>query len=174
MCGEKLQMLLVLLAYSGSPPRVRGKAVSGSCMQMVSGITPACAGKSKEPWRICEKQGDHPRVCGEKSGTVFSTFCIAGSPPRVRGKVRSYGSAVLLSGITPACAGKRGRERNAAPGYWDHPRVCGEKLSFPVHGHHHKGSPPRVRGKALVPFLPASRRRITPACAGKSKNVPKK
>ena len=44
----------------------------------------------------------------------------------------------------------------------------GEKLSCPVHGHHHKGSPPRGRGKGLR-LLPADTTvRITPAWAGKS------
>ena len=31
--------------------------------------------------------------------------------------------------ITPACAGKSCRQSNDIPMFWDHPRVCGEKVS---------------------------------------------
>ena len=51
-------------------------------------------------------------------------------------------------GITPAYAGKRRKKRRNFPANWDHPRLCGEKLS---------GSTQQQR-----------RRRITPAYAGKS------
>ena len=70
--------------------------------------------------------------------------------------------------ITPACAGKRGRCARRCRCRRDHPRVCGEKPWTPWEKIVLKGSPPRVRGKALVltDFMADSR--ITPACAGKS------
>ena len=69
--------------------------------------------------------------------------------------------------ITPACAGKRRSDWIIRSIYWDHPRMCGEKLgkiSAPNIG---QGSPPRMRGKDALCNDAESNRGITPACAGK-------
>ena len=47
VCGEKILAFRLSLTSGGSPPRVRGKAVSSSIALPSSGITPACAGKSQ-------------------------------------------------------------------------------------------------------------------------------
>ena len=110
---------------------------------------------------------DHPRVCGEKQLQDDTGTGVPGSPPRVRGKAQLQGSGLWFRGITPACAGKSSAIRLLPTVQQDHPRVCGEKLSCPVRGHHHKGSPPRVRGKERPKTLEACLAGITPACAGK-------
>ena len=46
--------------------------------------------------------------------------------------------------------------------------MCGEKFCPGVIANSIKGSPPRVRGKAIRKPKPKSAARITPACAGKS------
>ena len=90
------------------------------------------------------------------------------TPPQMRGKDALAPCLVVLLGITPACAGKRGRCARRCRCRRDQPRVCGEKPWTPWEKIVLKGSPPRVRGKALVltDFMADSR--ITPACAGKS------
>ena len=114
-----------------------------------TGITPACAGKSR-------KQLSHPST-------------LQGSPPRVRGKAvdaavyrgrwkdhpRVCGEknslqhpAPLCFGITPACAGKR--------------------IHYSIQHHCALGSPPRVRGKGGAADVDKHALGITPACAGKS------
>ena len=70
--------------------------------------------------------------------------------------------------ITPACAGKRRSDWIIRSIYWDHPRMCGEKLSKISAPNIGQGSPPRVRGKAGAAQRILSPSRITPACAGKS------
>ena len=112
-------------------------------------------------------RGDHPRVCGEKLISWAELTGTAGSPPRVRGKVRAGDGDRINPGITPACAGKSLRDcvRNVLR--QDHPRVCGEK---PYKGEvrvSSPGSPPRVRGKALTGEETRQKFGITPACAGK-------
>ncbi len=92
------------------------------------GITPAYAGKSHSP-----------RTPGARA---------PGSPPRMRGKVRS----VACSMTSPV----------------DHPRVCGEKHGVHVSLMWSAGSPPRMRGKARKPCSFTSCIGITPAYAGKS------
>ena len=54
-----------LVAFPGSPPRVRGIVCDKRPIAVKPGITPACAGNS-EPIVIDDPEGeDHPRVCGE-------------------------------------------------------------------------------------------------------------
>ena len=70
------------------------------------GITPADAGKTEPSSRLIRLNGDHPRGCGENSSSKTSCRLRAGSPPRMRGKLRGHLAAVKQNRITPADAGK--------------------------------------------------------------------
>ena len=168
MCGEKCAGYTKMRLEFGSPPRVRGKEYPPPPPAKQVGITPACAGKSKLPLLDYSPAWDHPRVCGEK--VVLSIFLVPlmGSPPRVRGKERQQPRKHRVTRITPACAGKSLTIPKLTTRSWDHPRVCGEKAYSTIWGCQQKGSPPRVRGKALPPQFVECAARITPACAGKS------
>ena len=106
VCGEKIGQSNRAARHLGSPPRMRGKAPARIAEMMLSRITPAYAGKSRcnlpstAPWK------DHPRVCGEKALSTFSSRKNSGSPPRMRGKVIAEAGHHQIGGITPACAGK--------------------------------------------------------------------
>ena len=127
VCGEKTWLQLYAIARQGSPPHVRGKGAPGNVSGAHNGITPACAGKSYiSGHHFCTLQ-DHPRMCGEKAGTVASIDAKVGSPPHVRGKVCMATGLRVSDGITPACAGKRESAENVGRAYVDHPRMCGEK-----------------------------------------------
>ena len=90
-------------------PRLRGEKYEGQIKQQGdTGITPACAGKSKKTTLPTLPCGDHPRLRGEKPVGRGLLPCKMGSPPLARGKVAFVASAMALLGITPACAGKRG------------------------------------------------------------------
>ena len=131
-------------------------------------ITPACAGRRDRPGLFCSIKKDHPRVCGEKMRNACSLSMRLGSPPRVRGEVTCFRIVKHTHRITPACAGRRNCRRIRAAGYWDHPRVCGEKAMQSFSKADILGSPPRVRGEADHAREISSVRRITPACAGRS------
>ena len=90
----------------GLPPRMRGKVISSLQCDFLSGIIPACAGKSFWPCTVLPRCRDHPRVCGEKNKFQTHGGPVEGSPPRVRGKGYASGFATLKGRITPACAGK--------------------------------------------------------------------
>ena len=167
VCGEKEDDDEHDFALWGSPPRVRGKAERRSKKAVDAGITPACAGKSRQtPWPS-HRSRDHPRVCGEKTVTTVTDTVFAGSPPRVRGKAVGRVWRQDRQGITPACAGKSSRFVCIGFGAWDHPRVCGEKQTRNQRIFCITGSPPRVRGKGgLLPDR-LCQPGITPACAGK-------
>ena len=106
VCGEKYRRLSLQYFQLGSPPRVRGKVVSGDALYVRPRITPACAGKSLHQYRRKGRRRGHPRVCGEKDDTNLILAIKVGSPPRVRGKACKTSSRHLMDRITPACAGK--------------------------------------------------------------------
>ena len=146
---------------------MRGKACPACRQPARLRITPAYAGKSTCgvmhqtcPW-------DHPRLCGEKFDRTLCAFCILGSPPPMRGKVRMMVLPVSHLGITPAYAGKStcGVMHQTCP--WDHPRLCGEKRFFFDCTCVSMGSPPPMRGKELSATISRQENRITPAYAGK-------
>ena len=110
VCGEKSPSPEKQNPPSGSPPRVRGKERCRSRQTVRRRITPACAGKRSAACIWPPLRKDHPRVCGEKTGTSSSPGMMFGSPPRVRGKGEREVQYGLLPGITPACAGKRLRQ----------------------------------------------------------------
>ena len=68
----------------------------------------------------------------------------------MRGKVRYIAASVWL--------------------FWDHPRVCGEKPKPRIWGTSPMESPPRMRGKVSGSAARRTKRRITPAYAGKSES----
>ena len=85
----------------------------------------------------------------------------------MRGKGAGGSGAAGVSGITPAYAGKSSLSEVVYGRGWDHPRVCGEKLKSDDADVTYKGSPPRMRGKALISIKDVKQAGITPAYAGK-------
>ena len=67
VCGEKKSGSAATACSSGSPPRMRGKVLSGLATWLPIGITPAYAGKRRKRPEHAVKPWDHPRVCGEKA-----------------------------------------------------------------------------------------------------------
>ena len=85
-CGEKLIWRQSKWLTTGSPPRMRGKALASYSAPTGIRITPAHAGKSRSIPSKSAMPWDHPRACGEKDGDLTRTTPTAGSPPRMRGK----------------------------------------------------------------------------------------
>ena len=147
-CGEKKPEIVFCQAEKGSPPRMRGKAMSQSRPTRRAGITPAHAGKRPPPGRRAPPGRDHPRACGEKYIVLYLFSDVQGSPPRMRGKDKRLRRSRRKDGITPAHAGKRRFPAACQHNNGDHPRACGEKSAIIAAGVLHQGSPPRMRGKA--------------------------
>ena len=132
-------------------------------------ITPACAGKTPSTAFCHAGRADHPRVCGENLIYTAYRALSSGSPPRVRGKLQHSFECAHVYRITPACAGKTCRFLPASSSCADHPRVCGENWRRSRRPTSRDGSPPRVRGKRCADGALRRPRRITPACAGKTR-----
>ena len=168
-CGENFGSKLGVGGDKGLPSRVRGKHLQRVGVALRVRITPACAGKTGSKKSKTAALKDHPRVCGENKSFVPGWAWLWGSPPRVRGKHSMRIEPNELYRITPACAGKTrcrtGKQRKKK----DHPRVCGENYIGKMFHLFHLGSPPRVRGKHACIRVLRCFRRITPACAGKTR-----
>ena len=146
---------------------MRGKGGLAGGRTVEHGITPAYAGKRARPKTPPLTPRDHPRMCGEKPADYVGYKLAKGSPPHVRGKVLYDDIELKNRGITPACAGKSTGMVIEAVRKEDHPRMCGEKNIWVVDAITSTGSPPHVRGKALLNSSKNLFSRITPACAGK-------
>ena len=168
LCGEKFQKNRRSPCYKGSPPPMRGKALSTSASCSAMRITPAYAGKSRvPPFRVLQRQ-DHPRLCGEKGlGDKIRPLRL-GITPAYAGKSIKGSPATHGGGDHPRlCGEKCGSLGHPAKVREDHPRLCGEKSGCRCPLDSRQGSPPPMRGK--VQQLPDRFRflGITPAYAGK-------
>ena len=126
VCGKNLVNTVLNPDSEGSPPRVREKPLESLVNQCVTGITPACAGKTHQRIILSCVGWDHPRVCGKNSSKLLDDVTSSGSPPRVREKRAVFRRNVQLMRITPACAGKTGLYALTQKTKRDHPRVCGK------------------------------------------------
>ena len=151
MGGEKIPSWQNKYPHQGSPPRGRGKEAGCGPQKSHARITPAWAGKRRQPSGPCAAPRDHPRVGGEKP---------AGGQHRAPKR-----------GITPAWAGKRSALVWVCAKPWDHPRVGGEKTKLILLFRFRLGSPPRWRGKVRAGVRPTAAAGITPALAGKRVGV---
>ncbi len=168
MGGEKPDVPSPGTRGTGSPPHGRGKVRQQPAIVVLTGITPAWAGKRRF-FVLCHNRAqDHPRMGGEKSFIYLLPFFRLGSPPHGRGKGQEPERWTLWPGITPAWAGKRMLWSEEKPLTGDHPRMGGEKAPQGQRLNLRLGSPPHGRGKVHL-FRPCPRRTgITPAWAGKS------
>ena len=89
----------------------------------------------------------------------------------MRGKVQIIQRGNVGFGITPAYAGKSFPQNRINVFVKDHPRLCGEKPNVEAITLVFRGSPPPMRGKACLPLDRVSYRGITPAYAGKRKQL---
>ena len=166
MRGEQGTDSIVTASGNGSPPRARGAEPYPVTAGTSLGITPACAGSRRRPGGAGGRHGDHPRVRGEQSSLNRIVTCAFGSPPRARGAAALGARVQRGPGITPACAGSRGRPVKIDRSAWDHPRVRGEQDEYSQFFRTLGGSPPRARGAGRGCGGPDLGPGITPACAG--------
>ena len=164
----KLGEALLPIVTEGSPPRVRGKHTGRMSTSHATGLTPACAGKTRAASAVRLDRGAHPRVCGENSRRTYRRGALHGSPPRVRGKPHNRPILRGRLGLTPACAGKTTYCVCGTSTHPAHPRVCGENMVSTKGTARSEGSPPRVRGKRVADPLDEGVAGLTPACAGKT------
>ena len=142
-----------------------------SAAPIANRITPAGAGKTCGVALPYDFKPDHPRRCGENCAWSLQTLTAIGSPPQVRGKPIIILHSIAYARITPAGAGKTSERAVPTPEHGDHPRRCGENGHCCTCRWFCQGSPPQVRGKPQAARSFARGTGITPAGAGKTKNL---
>ena len=147
---------------------MRGKRRDATDGVGADGLIPACAGKTSGRFAEHPRAWAHPRVCGENVAPICPMRSSRGSSPRVRGKHAGGAGGELQRGLIPACAGKTDNLYRFRRYHWAHPRVCGENWCVCIWVRVVSGSSPRVRGKPEKLPLVAYRKRLIPACAGKT------
>ena len=105
-CGENPLTQARRVVCIGSPPQVRGKLDINTLLDSFFRITPADAGKTRNRACAARQARDHPRGCGENVFCVSNDGFARGSPPRMRGKLRTGDYSYVAVRITPADAGK--------------------------------------------------------------------
>ena len=168
-CGENISQRQTVLKVNGSPPRMRGKPIGLFIQSYQSRITPAHAGKTRCARNLHCRRSDHPRACGENIQGIETGAQKLGSPPRMRGKLRTITTCGHYGRITPAHAGKTKRMPKSFYFPTDHPRACGENYKIGEQLEKVGGSPPRMRGKLSRSSVDTLPLRITPAHAGKTR-----
>ena len=92
-----------------------------------------------------------------------------GSPPHARGRLVRRSTFECKTRITPACAGKTFVLILYRHLPSDHPRMRGEDCYSILPTVYIRGSPPHARGRRDNAYVTLDIKRITPACAGKTK-----
>ena len=171
VCGERTTTPVGGTQTIGSSPRVRGTRARARCDHREHRFIPACAGNTLNHAQTREIATVHPRVCGERTGSIRQAQEPDGSSPRARGTRKAPMRASYSRRFIPACAGNAWHAR-ARPWPWAvHPRVCGERRRSQPLRRDAGGSSPRVRGTRHRACPPAARGRFIPACAGCSCNI---
>ena len=113
---------------------------------------------------------DHPRGCREHRRSSTTALSWLGSSPRTRGALTWVPDTRAESRIIPTDAGNtRGP---LPPRSWtpDHPRGCGEQITFRTVTRPVRGSSPRMRGALLLKQFVILIQRIIPADAGSTEH----
>ena len=131
VCGKNQSVFIAIPPCSGSPPRVREEPDISSPIHIYTGITPACAGRTKAVAQGRPRFKDHPRVCGKNETSRIGSRKAEGSPPRVREELEDKYHADAVFRITPACAGRTRSRIYPRTTIQDHPRVCGKNAVLP-------------------------------------------
>ncbi|EFW09829.1 hypothetical protein HMPREF9005_1188 [Actinomyces sp. oral taxon 178 str. F0338] len=150
-CGENFLATTHGSKAGGSSPRVRGKlgVLGGEAEER--GLIPARAGKTSDGDCVRSPRGAHPRACGENFDGPYVAQRLAGSSPRVRGKLSEWETRPYEDRLIPARAGKTRSHRRRRAGSRAHPRACGENEGERYAAVLEYGSSPRVRGKPSIP-----------------------
>ena len=137
------------------------------CFVLLSGFTPAYAGKILACWCSLSICAVHPRIRGEDYYTGVTAFRADGSPPHTRGRSTSSWIVRRSLRFTPAYAGKIRTQhlRGKCPAV--HPRIRGEDNEALARKAAGWGSPPHTRGRFRLAELRQLADGFTPAYAGK-------
>ena len=169
VCGERDLKIAQRTNRHGSSPRVRGTLNGHEISSGLTRFIPACAGNAVDHDHRRHDYPVHPRVCGERLGSLAPRKPDPGSSPRVRGTHFRARPDHLLTRFIPACAGNAASKSANMVLFAVHPRVCGERIPAIGAAERQAGSSPRVRGTLATMTNKHRMVRFIPACAGNAR-----
>ena len=116
--------------------------------------TPACAGTTPVDATPTRVLPEHPRVRGDDIPNGRWPVSVPGTPPRARGRRRPVTLHAGHLGNTPACAGTTQPCSSSTTRTREHPRVRGDDRAITDERYFPFGTPPRARGRRMVPSPP--------------------
>ena len=157
---------------AGSSPHARGLRGYAYQPNLASGIIPACAGFTsvRRSWTSAPR--DHPRMRGVYLTPTIRTCSTPGSSPHARGLLDANNQDVLNARIIPACAGFTLFIAGGIRWWRDHPRMRGVYALTVIQFLLAPGSSPHARGLLVQAGKRQRSRRIIPACAGFTSQMP--
>ena len=156
----------------GSSPLARGLRPAGGVCTLIGGIIPARAGVTCTGRRSSPRPGDHPRSRGVYIRNSWPLRPIPGSSPLARGLRALWPAWGSCGGIIPARAGFTPSCSSIATMPTDHPRSRGVYVTLGVAGDPVEGSSPLARGLRAGRGPARGHRRIIPARAGFTGDMP--
>ena len=130
-------------------------------------FTPVRTGKRSRLLGYAFSYPVHPRAYGEELKGNMKLPFACGSPPCVRGRERIPPRRSAAGRFTPVRTGKRPTSDRPSARSAVHPRAYGEENSFAAEVQPGCGSPPCVRGRAVIGALDLDTNRFTPVRPGK-------
>mgnify|MGYP007084074620 CR=1 FL=1 len=186
MRGERTVAVMIRSAPYGSSPHTRGTRPPAARCGRASRFIPACAGNARRSPGPSGATSVHPRIRGERSGSIGAPPPPGGSSPHTRGTraddrrchpgsrfIPAYaGNATLFSRSSlsvrfiPAYAGNARPHARATGCFSVHPRIRGERWMQTSAAHRWVGSSPHTRGTRRPAARAVAAWRFIPAYAG--------
>ena len=157
----------------GSSPLTRGKLIGGPPRPRWRRLIPAHAGKTIVQFAEQAVNAAHPRSRGENVHGGVPNIGGFGSSPLTRGKLEAGALSVTAGRLIPAHAGKTRLRRLVRSSRAAHPRSRGENVGGQSWSFRRRGSSPLTRGKPGPRNPTADHRRLIPAHAGKTHELPR-
>ena len=105
-CGENWRSVPLPCGKCGTSPRVWGKLIIDSILQIGVRNIPTRVGKTSSPWRNSFLMAEHPHACGENWEKFADWIAETGTSPRVWGKHKSKSVHPVLARNIPTRVGK--------------------------------------------------------------------
>ena len=150
----------------GTPPRGRGRRLSGREEGRGARNTPARAGTTPQRARRDTGPQEHPRAGGDDGNHGGCRDSNTGTPPRGRGRRHPLHPGRLPVRNTPARAGTTSAPSVSPTTRSEHPRAGGDDTFTVRHPLRERGTPPRGRGRLPLGVVHGAVPGNTPARAG--------
>ncbi len=151
-----------------TPPRAWGRRGISAFLEVLTGNTPTCVGKTRilRPLNLRVKK--HPHVRGEDWNFRVSKNCASETPPRAWGRHRLTVNGDHFLGNTPTCVGKTQDLLELTRARQKHPHVRGEDWYHGTRVASGLETPPRAWGRLAQITDERLAKRNTPTCVGKT------